>query len=89
MSQVSRQSDVGYINGAPLTPGYLLELLSVFLSWVSKTQPHYWTKRMAKQPISHLGPKNLPRSQRFQLTILQLTICDDKSVCLAEWVLLR
>ena len=27
MSQVSRPSEVAYINGAPLTPGYLLALL--------------------------------------------------------------
>jgi len=27
MSQVSRQSEVAYINGAPSTPGYLLALL--------------------------------------------------------------
>jgi len=32
--------------------------LSFFLSWVSKTQPNHWTKRM----VSHLGPKNLSRT---------------------------
>ena len=37
-------------------------LETFFLSWVSKTQPNHWTKRMANNPISHLGPKNLSRT---------------------------
>ena len=33
-----------------------VQSLSLFLSWVSKTQLNHWTERIA---ISHLGPKNL------------------------------
>ena len=32
--------------------------ISFFLSWVSKTQPNHWTKRMAIT-LWHLGPKKL------------------------------
>ena len=66
MSQVSRRSEVAYINGAPLTPGYLLALLrelSHVLQGLQKLQSEKRTK-LVFCTSSKKGSES--RSSRFE-----------------------
>jgi len=43
-------------------------LFSLFLSWVSKTQPNHWTKRMANTRLATLDPRTCPGPENQSIT---------------------
>ena len=42
--------------------------LSFFLSWVSKTQPNHWTKRMANTQLATEDPRTCPGPEDWSFT---------------------